>query len=94
LLGNGSANTSAEANARNNRREVFSVVRAARVANRLCGKQISAALNQHATTGEAVFTVGAAPRLYNEDLRQLELELSRVPDLEVASENDRVGSQR
>jgi hypothetical protein len=51
------------------------------------GKHISAAVNQHATIEEVVFVVGAAPRLYNEDLTQLELELSRVPDLAVATEN-------
>jgi hypothetical protein len=32
---------------------------------------------------EAVFSVVAAPRLYKEDPKQLELELSRVPELEV-----------
>jgi hypothetical protein len=39
---------------------------------------------------------GPAQRLYNEDLTQLELELSRVPDLAVAAENriERVGSRR
>jgi hypothetical protein len=58
----------AEANARNNRRTLFSVVRAARVANRRCGKHIFPAVNQYATTGEAVFSVGAAPRLHNEVL--------------------------
>jgi hypothetical protein len=31
--------------------------------------------------------VGAAPRLYNEDLTQLELELGRAPELAVAAEN-------
>jgi hypothetical protein len=40
-------------------------------------------MSQHATIEEAVFSVGAAPRLYNEDLTQLELELSRVPELAV-----------
>jgi hypothetical protein len=53
----------------------------------LCGKHISAAANQHATIEEAVFSVGAALRLYNEDLTQLELELSRVPELAIAAEN-------
>jgi hypothetical protein len=33
-----------------------------------------------------VFSVGSAPRIYNEDLTQLELELSRV--LEMAVESD------
>jgi hypothetical protein len=51
------------------------------------GKHISAAVNQHATIQEAVFSVGAAPRLYNKDLTQLELELSRVPGLAVAADN-------
>jgi hypothetical protein len=37
-------------------------------------------VNQHATIEEAVFSVGAAPRLYSEDLRQLELELSESGD--------------
>jgi hypothetical protein len=36
-----------------------------------CGKPISAAVNQHAAIEEAVFSVGAVPRLYNKDLRQL-----------------------
>jgi hypothetical protein len=38
-----------------------------------CGKHISAAMNQQKATEEAVFSVGAAPKLYvyNEDLRQL-----------------------
>jgi hypothetical protein len=53
----------------------------------LCGKHTSAAVNQHATIEEAVFSVGTTPRLYNEDLTQLELELSRVPELAVAAEN-------
>jgi hypothetical protein len=34
-------------------------------------------VNQHATIEEAVFFVGATPKLYNEDLTQLELELSQ-----------------
>jgi hypothetical protein len=54
---------------------VFSVVRAARLAKQRFGRHIFAAVNQHATIEEAVFSVGAAPRLYNEDLTQLELEL-------------------
>jgi hypothetical protein len=48
---------------------------------------MSAAVNQHAATEEAVFSVGAAPGLYNEDLRNIELELSRVQELAVAAEN-------
>jgi hypothetical protein len=42
----------------------------------LCGKHISVAVNQSVTIEEAVFSVGDAPRLYNEDLKQLEFELS------------------
>jgi hypothetical protein len=66
---------------------MFSVVRAARVVMQQCSKHISAAVNQHATTEEAVFSVGAVSALYNEDLRKLELELSRVQELAVAAEN-------
>jgi hypothetical protein len=40
-------------------------------------------VNKHATIEEAVFSVGAAPRLYNEDLCQLELELKESPELAV-----------
>jgi hypothetical protein len=36
-----------------------------------------------ATIKEAVFSVGASLRSYNEDVTQLELELSRVPELAV-----------
>jgi hypothetical protein len=51
-------------------------IRAALVATQLCGKHISAAVNQHATAEEVVFSGGAAARLYNEDITQLELDLS------------------
>jgi hypothetical protein len=53
----------AEAKACNNRRTVFSMVRAARIAMQRCGKHISAAVNQPATIEEAVFSVGP-PRGY------------------------------
>jgi hypothetical protein len=46
-----------------------------------CGKHISAAVNQDAKIEEAVFSVGAAIMLYNEDLTQLKLEFSSVPEL-------------
>jgi hypothetical protein len=59
-------------NALNNRRAVFSVVSGAIVATQQCGKHISAAANQHPTKEEAVFSVGAAQSLYNEDFKQLE----------------------
>jgi hypothetical protein len=36
---------------------VFSVVNATLVAKQRCGKHISTAINQHATTEEAVFSV-------------------------------------
>jgi hypothetical protein len=55
---------------------VFSVVRAARVATQRRGKYITAAVNQHTSIEKAVFSVGVASRLYNEDLTQLGLELS------------------
>jgi hypothetical protein len=63
------------------------VVHTARVAKQRCGKHISAAVYQHATIEEAMFSLGAALRLYNEDLRQLELELRESPELSVAAEN-------
>jgi hypothetical protein len=50
------------------------VVSAALVATQRYGKYIFATVNQQATIEEAVFSMGAAPRPYNEDLRQLELE--------------------
>jgi hypothetical protein len=55
---------------------MFSVVSAELVATQPYGEHISAAVNQHATIKETVFSVVAAPVLYNEDLRQLELEFS------------------
>jgi hypothetical protein len=87
LLGNDSVNTFQRKRTRNNRRALFSVVSAAFVATQLCSKHNSAAKNQHATIEEAVFSVGSSPRLYNEDLRQLEGELSRVAESAVAAEN-------
>jgi hypothetical protein len=60
LLGNGSVNTFPRKRKRAQR----------------CGKHISSAVNQRATIEEAVFSVGAAPRLYNKDLTHLELGLS------------------
>jgi hypothetical protein len=55
---------------------VFSVVRAARFATQWCSKHISAAVNQHAAIEEAMLFAGVAPKVYNEDLTQLELEVS------------------
>jgi hypothetical protein len=69
--------------ARNDRRAVFSVACAALIATQLCCKHISAAVDQHATIEEVVFSVG----LSNEDLSQLELELSTVLVLVVVAEN-------
>jgi hypothetical protein len=59
------------------------VVSFALAATQRCGKHSPAAANQHATIEEAVFSVGADPMIYNEELRQLELELSESPELEV-----------
>jgi hypothetical protein len=53
------------------------VVSVALAAMERCGKHISVAVNQYVTVEEAVFSEGAAPSLYNEDLMQLE-EKSRV----------------
>jgi hypothetical protein len=61
----------AEATARKSRTAMISVVIATLVATQRCLEHISAAVNQHATIEEAVFSAGAAPRLYNEDLKQL-----------------------
>jgi hypothetical protein len=73
-----------EAKARKSRRAVFSVVSDALVATQQCGKHISAAMNQHEPTEEAVFSVGAASRLYNEDVRQLEVGLRETAEWELA----------
>jgi hypothetical protein len=54
------------------------------VSQRRC-KRITAAVSQQATMEEVVFSVGADPMLYKEDLRQLELELSRVLEFQVTS---------
>jgi hypothetical protein len=54
----------------------FPVTGATCVATQWCSKHIPAAVKQHATIGDEVLSVGAAPRLYNEDHSQLELELS------------------
>jgi hypothetical protein len=56
------------------------MVSAALVARQRCGKHMSAAVNQHATIEETVFSAGDAPKLYDEDLRQLELELREPPE--------------
>jgi hypothetical protein len=71
----------------NNRTAVFCVVHTACVATQWCGKHFSAAVNQHVTTSEVEFSVGDTLRPYNEDLKQLDLELSRVLELAVAAEN-------
>jgi hypothetical protein len=69
-------------------------VRAALVATQRCGKHISAAVNQYATIEEALFFVGSAPLLYNEDIMRLQLELSRVPELALQQTTERVSSRR
>lgn len=66
---------------RNNRKAVFPVIRVKRLATQRCSKHISAAVNQLATIKEGVLSVGAAPRLYNEHLMQLDLELRESPEL-------------
>jgi hypothetical protein len=73
----------ADAKASNNRRTVFSVVSVALVATQRCCKHIFAAVYQHATIQGAVFSVGPPRGYNNEDLKQLELELSQVPELAV-----------
>jgi hypothetical protein len=81
LLGNGSVTTFPR------KRTRTTMVHAGLVATQWCGKHMSAAVNQHATIHGAVFSVGATPRLYNEELMQLEWELSWVPELAVAADN-------
>jgi hypothetical protein len=67
-----------EVNVHNDRREVFSVICTVLVAIQWWGKHFSTAMNQHAKIEEAVFSVGATLRLYNEDLRQLRDRLEGV----------------
>jgi hypothetical protein len=79
LLGNGSVNTFPRKRTRTaieKRPFLWSAPRSL-----LCNSAVntSAAVNQHATIVEAVFSVEVAPRLYNEDPRQLELELREYP---------------
>jgi hypothetical protein len=52
---------------------------------RNCAINSSRSSESTPTIEEAVFSVGAAPRLYNEDLTQVESELSCVPELAVAA---------
>lgn len=61
----------------NNRTVVFTVASAALVPRKQSGKHISAAVKNTQTLEEAVFSMVATPRLYNEDIRQLELELRK-----------------
>jgi hypothetical protein len=51
---------------------MISMVSVDLVAKQRYGNHISAAVNQNATMDEAVFPVGDAPMLCNEDLMQLE----------------------
>jgi hypothetical protein len=53
----------------------------------LCSNHTTPPVNQQAAIEEEVFFVGAVPRLYNEDLMQLEGEFSQLPELAVAAEN-------
>jgi hypothetical protein len=55
---------------------MFPAVCTASVVTQQCGKHISATVNQQATITEEVFSVGTALKLYNEDLMQLEIEMS------------------
>jgi hypothetical protein len=85
LLGNGSVNTFLQkqmcATVEERRFSVLRTLLRSGVVN------ISAAVNQHATIEEVVFSGVAAPRLYKEDLTQLELKFGRVLELAVAAEN-------
>jgi hypothetical protein len=46
------------------------------------------------STGISNVFCGSGPRLYNEDLTQLELELNPVPELAVAAENSEVTEKK
>jgi hypothetical protein len=79
LIGNVRTHAAEErVTSRNNRRGVASGVLCGRAPPALLCNGAVNTMNQHATINEAVFSVGAAPRLYNEDLKQLELKCSRV----------------
>jgi hypothetical protein len=73
LLGNGSVNTFPRKRAIE---ELCFLWSASRALLRNVAVDISAAVNQPSIIDEAVFSFGAVPRLYNENLTQLELELS------------------
>jgi hypothetical protein len=73
LLDNGEINTFPRIRTRATIEEGCFLWPALRVAKQRCGKHICGAVNQYTTIKEAVFSVGAVPRLYNEDLTQLEL---------------------
>jgi hypothetical protein len=59
------------------------VVIAAIVATQLYGKHIIAEVNQHAKIEEAVFSVEAASRLYNEGLKQFDMTRIIIESLEL-----------
>jgi hypothetical protein len=69
LLGNGSANTFPPKQTRATREERC-FLWSALVAAQRYDKHISAAVSQQGEIEEVVFSVGAAPKLYNEDLTQ------------------------
>jgi hypothetical protein len=71
LLGNGLVNTFPRKRTRATIVERCFLWSAPRTLLRNGAINISAAVNQHATIEETVFTVGTAPRLYNEELSQL-----------------------
>jgi queuine/archaeosine tRNA-ribosyltransferase len=75
---------------RNNRSGVASGdlcgVRDALVAMQMSGKHLCSSESTLNNRGSCVFC-GSTSRLYNQNLRQLELELSRAPELAVAAEN-------
>jgi hypothetical protein len=83
LLGNSSVNTFPRKRTRATIEELCFLFSAPLSLLRNGAVNISAAVNQHATIDEAVFSVGAAPSPYNEDLMQLELELRESPELAV-----------
>jgi hypothetical protein len=93
LIGNGFVNTFPRKRTRNNIRAVFSEVRFALIATQRCGKHISSAVNQHVKIEDAVFSVGAAPRLYNEDVTQLEGEMRELSSAKISEKEMAVAAE-
>jgi hypothetical protein len=89
FLGNGSTNTFPRKRTRATIKERYFLRSPPRalLPNREENSPLQQSINQQETTEEAVFSMCADPKLYSEELSQLGLELSRVPELAVAAKN-------